>query len=86
MTGLLAGITLGGIAGAVVFIAEVTTGASLGARDAFTIALSVGGMVWWMGRKFQSLEDLHRAADNRFESFERELECIKDRLDENEKS
>ena len=59
MTGLASGLTLGGAAGAAIMFAEaaITGSTSIPIESAVATATFVCGLVWWIGRKFQSLDD-----------------------------
>ena len=56
MSNLLSGLALGGVTGAVVLVADVASATTLNLRDAAGIIVFVSGLVWWMGRKFASIE------------------------------
>lgn len=57
MNNIIAGVALGGTTGAALVVADVITASSINLRDALTLAVFVSGLVWWMGRKFQQIED-----------------------------
>jgi hypothetical protein len=58
MSNILSGLAIGGTTGAAFILADVITGGSaIGLQEAFTVGASVCGLVWWMGRKFQGIED-----------------------------
>ena len=57
MNNALAGIALGGATGSALLAADLVTASSLQLRDALALVVFVAGLVWWMGRKFQRIED-----------------------------
>lgn len=84
MSTLIAGISIGGITGAALFLGEVSiTGATttVNLRDSLAVGLTVCGMVWWMGRKFQSIEDELKQSGIERAKIRDDLEKIKKRLD-----
>jgi len=57
MNNTISGLALGGLTGATLLLADALTATTLGVRDAVTLVVFVSGLVWWMGRKFQKIED-----------------------------
>ena len=53
------GVAIGGATGLALVLAEVaiTGGTSVPLEAAIGVAVFVSGMIWWLGRKFQSLDD-----------------------------
>ena len=57
MQNLAAGAVLGAAVGGTRLLADAVTTQHIDVRDAAAIAVFVGGLVYWMGRKFAQIED-----------------------------
>ena len=57
MSNTLAGIAIGGATGTALIIADVITAHNIELKDAVGVVVFISGMVWWLGRKFQKIED-----------------------------
>lgn len=53
----IAGILVGGATGGAVLLADTVTASNLNLREAAALVVFVSGLIWWMGRKFQRIED-----------------------------
>lgn len=74
MSSLIAGLTIGGATGMAFMLAEVITGASqIDLKSAVGVGVFTCGIIWWMGRKFQSLEDNQK-------EMKTDIDAIKTRL------
>jgi len=71
MSTALAGLGLGGVTtGAIIFAEVVLAGSTqVNLKEAMGIGVVVVGLVWWMGKKFQRIED-------KMESFEKRLDNL----------
>ena len=71
MSTALAGLGIGGGTTAAIIFAEVIiTGATqVNLKEAFGVGAVVVGLVWWMGKKFQRLEDKIENIEDRLQSL-----------------
>jgi hypothetical protein len=65
------GLGIGGVTGGSILIAEIalTGNTNVPIESAVGVCVFVCGMVWWLGRKFQSIDD-------RFDQIERKLKDL----------
>lgn len=58
MTNIITG-AIGGVGGVMFILAEavITGKSSVELQDALAVGLFVGGIVWWMSKKFQRIDD-----------------------------
>lgn len=66
MDQVLAPMALGSLSSVAFAIGELSADTRIPLGPALAVAVSIGGMVWWLGRKLQSIED-------RIESLEKDL-------------
>ena len=78
MNNAIAGMVIGGTTGAALLAADLVTASNLNLRDALTLVVFVSTLVWWMGRKFQSLEDKLKDHTERLKN----LPCRRDKANE----
>ncbi len=59
MTNIIAALGFGGYAAGAVVLGQtvLTSNAAVPVEQALGLSIFVAGIVWWMGRKFQAIED-----------------------------
>lgn len=84
MNNTLVGIGVGGVAGIALILADVVTGSAaingastIGLKEAVGLGVSSCGVIWWVGRKFQSLEDSVRSLTLGHQTIIKRLDAIK---------
>ena len=75
MSSAIAGITIGGATGTAFMLAEVISGASqIDLKSAVGVGVFTCGIVWWMAKKFQTLEDNQSSMKADIETIKRKVE------------
>jgi hypothetical protein len=75
MTSIIAGVKIGGATGATLVLAEALTGATtINLHEALAVVVFTCGIVWWMSKKFQSLEDNQSAMKDDIAAIKKDLE------------
>jgi hypothetical protein len=75
MTNIGTGVAIGGLTGVSLCVAEAITGAStVGIKEAIGIGVFSGSIVWWLGRKFQSIDDSFKAVNEELANIRKKLE------------
>jgi hypothetical protein len=78
MHNLLIGTIIGGTTGASFMLGEVliSGGTQLGIRDAITIGIFCCGMVMWLARKFQKIDDRLDTQDSKQTTIELKIDRL----------
>ena len=74
---ILAGLGIGGFTGGAMLATEVVVSGSsqVPVEAAVSVAVFACGSVWWLGRKFQSVDDRLKGMEDKLS----DLRCIRDK-------
>lgn len=71
MNNTVVGIVLGGASGGALIFADLIGLSAIGVKDALAAGVFACGLVWWLGRQFQKIEDRQHALREAIEEIRR---------------